>query len=253
MTKELDPGTARRRTIRSFAVLLTAMILAVSIWTWVKSRGTTEDDPVSTALHRALEWNGRIWHSYFAPDRLMTIAPPPDGKRPRFNGALGLETPLDPAKWSMEVFVEGQSTPHQAVRMADILSLPRTETATEFKCIEGWSDQISYAGVRFSDFLKAYKMGTRVEGGAFRYVGLVTPDGEYYVSIDMESMLHPQTLLAYEMNGRPLDGPNGAPLRLIIPVKYGIKSLKRIGKIFFSDQRPPDYWAEQGYDWFSGL
>ena len=41
--------------------------------------------------------------------------------------------------------------------------------------------------------------------------------------------------------------------RLVIPVKYGIKNLKRIGKIFFSDKRPRDYWAEQGYDWFAGL
>jgi DMSO/TMAO reductase YedYZ molybdopterin-dependent catalytic subunit len=55
------------------------------------------------------------------------------------------------------------------------------------------------------------------------------------------------------MNGKPLGDKNGAPLRLIVPVKYGIKSLKRIGKIFFSDTRPKDYWAEQGYDWFSGL
>jgi DMSO/TMAO reductase YedYZ molybdopterin-dependent catalytic subunit len=69
----------------------------------------------------------------------------------------------------------------------------------------------------------------------------------------MESMLHPQTMLAYELNGRPIEIPNGAPLRLVIPIKYGIKSLKRIGKIFFSNRRPPDYWAERGYDWFAGL
>ena len=87
----------------------------------------------------------------------------------------------------------------------------------------------------------------------FPYVGLETPDGEYYVSVDMESMLHPQTLLADRMNGEPLRPDHGAPLRLIIPVKYGIKSLKRIGTLFFSETRPPDYWAEQGYDWFSGL
>jgi DMSO/TMAO reductase YedYZ molybdopterin-dependent catalytic subunit len=69
----------------------------------------------------------------------------------------------------------------------------------------------------------------------------------------MESMLHPQTLLAYEMNGKPLSIAHGAPLRLIIPVKYGIKSLKRVGRITFARHRPPDYWAERGYDWFSGL
>jgi DMSO/TMAO reductase YedYZ molybdopterin-dependent catalytic subunit len=116
--------------------------------------------------------------------------------------------------------------------------------------------------VRFSDFLQHYKLGShlphawedgKLPSSRFLYVGLRTPDGEYYVSNDMESMLHPQTLLVYEMNGEALSNEHGAPLRLIIPVKYGIKSLKRIGQIFFSDHRPPDYWAEQGYDWFSGL
>lgn len=251
--KEPDLHALRRRTTRSFAALIAAMILGAALWSWAKSSGVTEDNPVSIAFHRVLELNGKIWHALFDESRLTTNGSPPPGKAPRVNGDIGLETPMDPSKWSMEVFEEGQSKPHQVVRMAEIVALPRTETSTDFKCIEGWSDQISYAGVRFSDFLKAYQMGTRAEGGTYRYVGLVTPDGAYYVSIDMESMLHPQTLLAYEMNSKPLDGPNGAPLRLIIPVKYGIKSLKRIGKIFFSDQRPPDYWAEQGYDWFSGL
>jgi len=80
-----------------------------------------------------------------------------------------------------------------------------------------------------------------------------TPDGKYQVGLDMESALHPQTILAYEMNEAPLQSIHGAPLRLIIPVKYGIKNLKCIGKIVFSNQRPPDYWAKRGYDYYSGL
>jgi DMSO/TMAO reductase YedYZ molybdopterin-dependent catalytic subunit len=55
------------------------------------------------------------------------------------------------------------------------------------------------------------------------------------------------------MNGEPLTNEHGAPLRLLVPVKYGIKNLKRIGKITFSDVRPRDYWAEQGYDYDSGF
>jgi DMSO/TMAO reductase YedYZ molybdopterin-dependent catalytic subunit len=68
----------------------------------------------------------------------------------------------------------------------------------------------------------------------------------------MPGAMHPQTLLCYEMNGKPLPMDQGYPLRLIIPVKYGIKSIKRIGSIYFSDQRPADYWAERGYDYYSG-
>jgi DMSO/TMAO reductase YedYZ molybdopterin-dependent catalytic subunit len=55
------------------------------------------------------------------------------------------------------------------------------------------------------------------------------------------------------MNGAPLTDEHGAPLRLVIPVKYGIKNIKRIGSIEFTDTRPKDYWAERGYDWYAGL
>jgi DMSO/TMAO reductase YedYZ molybdopterin-dependent catalytic subunit len=80
-----------------------------------------------------------------------------------------------------------------------------------------------------------------------------TPDEEYYVSIDMPGALHPQTLLAYEMNGAPLTAKHGAPLRLVVPVKYGIKNIKQIGRIEYTNSRPDDYWAERGYDWYAGL
>ena len=68
----------------------------------------------------------------------------------------------------------------------------------------------------------------------------------------MPSILHPQTLLAYEINGTPLPLEHGAPLRIASPTKYGIKQIKRIGRIEFTDERPKDYWAERGYDWYSG-
>lgn len=168
------------------------------------------------------------------------------GREPRVNSDIGMENEIDPASWKMEVVsVDGRSS---FLSMDDLRKLPRTETTFNFKCIEGWSEVMSFAGVKFSDFLFAYGLSKDVP-----YVGLETPDGVYYVSIDMASMLHPQTMLAYEMNGKPLLPENGAPLRLAIPVKYGIKNLKRIGKIFFARERPRDYWAEQGYDWFSGL
>ena len=132
---------------------------------------------------------------------------------------------------------------------------------TEFKCIEGWSVIVQWAGARFSDFMKAYPPRTR-SGSAFNlnhaedlppYVSMATPDDGYYVGLDMESMLHPQTLLCYEQNGAPLTQEHGAPLRLAIPVKYGVKNIKRIGTIRYSLGRPTDYWAERGYDWYVGL
>ena len=63
-------------------------------------------------------------------------------------------------------------------------------------------------------------------------------DAAYYAGLEMASALHPQTLLCYEMNGQPLTPEHGAPLRLVTPLKYGIKHLKRIGSIAFADSRP---------------
>jgi len=87
----------------------------------------------------------------------------------------------------------------------------------------------------------------------YRYVYLATPDEAYYVGPDLASALHPQTLLCDTMNWQPLTREHGAPLRLYLAVKYGYKSLKRIELIRFQDERPPDYWAAGGYDWYAGL
>ncbi|MFL5788270.1 MAG: molybdopterin-dependent oxidoreductase, partial [Flavisolibacter sp.] len=133
--------------------------------------------------------------------------------------------------------------------MDDIKKLPKTEEVFDFKCIEGWSQRTWWGGVKFSDFIKYYHLERDAD---FKYAGLRTPDGEYYVGIDRPGIMHPQTLLCYEMNGKPLPMNQGYPLRLIIPVKYGIKHLKRIGTIYFSNERPPDYWAERGYDYYAG-
>lgn len=143
----------------------------------------------------------------------------------------------------------------------DIKKLPRVEMTTEFKCIEGWSYIVHWAGARLVDFIAKYPPATK-SGNPLDlakhlddlpdYVSLRTPDAEYYVGLEIESALHPQTLLCYEMNGKPLPVEHGGPLRLVIPVKYNVKNLKRIGTIEYTSKRPADYWAEQGYDWYVG-
>ncbi len=150
--------------------------------------------------------------------------------------------------------------PGLLLSLDDIKSLPRVEMTTELKCIEGWSVIVNWAGARFSNFIARFLPATRNgsqpdinrAGDFVRYVSLITPDGGYYVGMDMPSILHPQTLLVYEMNGAPLTLAHGAPLRLVTPTKYGIKQIKRIGRISYTDERPADYWGERGYDWYSG-
>jgi DMSO/TMAO reductase YedYZ molybdopterin-dependent catalytic subunit len=149
--------------------------------------------------------------------------------------------------WVLNVTSPGAEA--RQVTMAQIRELPRVEQITQLNCIEGWTVIVHWTGARFSDFTGKY--GPR--RGNVKYVGMQTPDKEYFVGLDMAGAMHPQTLLCYRMNGAELSLPHGAPLRLVIPVKYGIKSIKRIGTIAYSDDRPEDYWAGDGYDWYAGL
>ncbi|HEV7645979.1 MAG TPA: molybdopterin-dependent oxidoreductase [Pyrinomonadaceae bacterium] len=184
-----------------------------------------------------------------------------DAKRAKDAAARGeLTPPKDNGPTSEKI-------PGLLLTLEDIKALPRTEMITELKCIEGWSTITHWAGVRFSDFIEKFKpnvllssvsakylrgTGNKGDVSPVPYVSLITPDGGYYVGMDMQSMLHPQTLLCYEMNFAPLTIEHGAPLRLVTPMKYGIKNIKRIGRIEFTDKRPKDFWAESGYDWYSG-
>ncbi len=143
-------------------------------------------------------------------------------------------------------------TPGLLLTLQDILALPRHELVTEFKCIEGWSQIVHWAGVRMADFLEAYPPAN-VRDRQPRYVYMETPNGDYFTGYDMEVCRHPQTLLVTEMMGQPLTQFHGAPLRLHMPTKYGYKQIKRIGLISYTDRKPDDYWTRLGYDWYAGL
>lgn len=244
MTPDKTPWSQRTRN--SFLIFF--LFVLVSFGGWIGMKYVPPDQDTSPIFRKFYDLNGKIWQSLFAVDKIDHAPPPPAGKKFRTNGDLGLTDPSILTNWRLTIISDGSDRKEMQISIDELRALPKTTSSAEFRCIEGWSELISYGGIRFSDFIKYYHLDS-----SHNYVGLATPDGEYYVSVDMLSMLHPQTLLAYEINGQPLDEGHGAPLRLIIPVKYGIKSLKRIGKITFSQTRPPDYWAERGYDWYSGL
>lgn len=144
-------------------------------------------------------------------------------------------------------------TPGLLLQLEDFVPrLPRHELVTQFKCIEGWSQIVHWAGVRMADFLDLFPPAL-VNGKEPRYVYMETPDGDYYVGYDMHVCRHPQSLLVTEMMGAPLTQFHGAPLRMHMPTKYGYKQIKRIGLIAYTDQKPDDYWTELGYDWYAGL
>ncbi len=233
----------RRRSRRSFLTGAAGVVGAGLIWRWVQNQDT--DDGIPQVLRDTLERNEAIW------SRLNRSAPEfdvSDASPIRVNGRLGIRDEIDLDEWSVRV--EGPDG--ELLDELDITTfeaLPQHELVIEHKCIEGWSNITHWGGPRFRDFHARY--ADRV--GDVPYVGLETPDGRYYVGWDIESILHPQTLLAMREHGEPLDQPHGAPLRLATPNKYGIKCLKRIGVIRYSHERPADYWAERSYDWFAGL
>ncbi len=218
-------------------------------WKWLRRQPSTSGK-TSAPIRKILNTNEAIFRGLLSGKKLTKEYPVSMAANPaRVNGNLGLTTPLDTANWAMNVIKANGDT--LKIKLDEIKKLPHTRIVFNFKCIEGWSQITYWGGVKFSEFMKAYGLE---EEGDMRYLGLSTPDKQYYVGIDMPSAMHPQTLLCYELNDQPLPMNQGYPLRLIIPVKYGVKSLKRIGFMYFDNKRTPDYWADKkGYDYFSGL
>jgi DMSO/TMAO reductase YedYZ molybdopterin-dependent catalytic subunit len=217
-------------------------IAGVAAWEWMGSR--TKLDGLSWPLRRMLETNETLARAFFNPSRLSPTFRGQDLTRVRINGRLGLTSPLDLDTWRLRI--EGAAEP-VSVTLDEIKALPRRSMITELRCIEGWSIIVQWTGARLSDLMARYPPAQTSQ-----FVALETPDRAYYVGLDLESALHPQTLLAYEINGNPLPVLHGAPLRLAIPVKYGIKNIKRIGTLRYTAIRPADFWAERGYDWYAG-
>jgi DMSO/TMAO reductase YedYZ molybdopterin-dependent catalytic subunit len=204
------------------------------------------EDGVSWPLRRMLQFNERVSEALLGTGRPAPTFDRTLAREPRVNGRLGLRTEIDPARWRLDVLGDDhRAAIERPLPLAAIHQLPRHEYVLEFKCVEGWSQIVHWTGARLADFWEKF-------GHDAPFIGLATPDQQYYVGLDRASAMHPQTLLAYEMNGQPLTPAHGAPLRLVCPLKYGVKSIKRIGSIRFASERPADYWAERGYDWYLG-
>jgi DMSO/TMAO reductase YedYZ molybdopterin-dependent catalytic subunit len=244
--KTLSDKQVRNCTLIAFLVFIIGSTAAIAGWQWLHRQPKV--DGTYQPLRRTLKTNEQIFKPLVQQNHLVKTYPVAAAdKNVRFNGKDGLRTPLD-SNWRLVVI----KAPGDTLRLTlnQIRILPKTEIVYDFKCIEGWSQVTHWGGVKLKTFMDHYGLTGQEK---MAYVGMKTPDGQYYVGIDMPSALHPQTLLAYEVNDKPLPMKDGYPLRLIIPVKYGIKHIKRIGSMWFSNQPPPDFWAERGYDYFAGL
>ncbi len=257
--------TVLKKTFVSFVIFFCLGV--IGYWIFISIGNAPKDSGTAWPFRKAMDFNSEVFaRGYKNPTLSKEFDKSIAAKKARVNGLIGLRDALDTTNYRMKVVRYSELSPQPSdtfeVSLSELRSMPKTEVVFSFKCIEGWSQISWWGGVRFSDFAKKYHLGTKDNvvpdpinhpEEMLNYAGLQTPDKKYYVGIDIPSMMHPQTILCYELNGKPLDMENGSPLRLIIPVKYGIKHLKKIGTLFFSNSRPPDYWADRGYDYFAGL
>jgi DMSO/TMAO reductase YedYZ molybdopterin-dependent catalytic subunit len=124
--------------------------------------------------------------------------------------------------------------------------LPQVSQITRHVCVEGWSAVGKWGGVPCSVFLPS--IGADLTA---KYVGFQCAD-KYWTSIDMQTALHPQTLLVLDFPGKPEETKYGFPIKVRIPTKLGFKNPKFVTEIFVTNDNPGGYWENQGYNWFSG-
>jgi DMSO/TMAO reductase YedYZ molybdopterin-dependent catalytic subunit len=145
--------------------------------------------------------------------------------------------------------IDGDVAQPLTLSMAEIQKLTLTSMVINHVCVEGWAAIVQWGGVRLQDLAKLVQPKPSA-----RYVYFKSVDN-YYESWDLASALHPQTLMAYQMNGAPLPPRNGAPLRLASPIKLGYKQSKWVTQISFVSSLPSrkGYWEDKGYEWYGGL
>jgi DMSO/TMAO reductase YedYZ molybdopterin-dependent catalytic subunit len=153
---------------------------------------------------------------------------------------------VDLEHWTLKV--SGAVQKPGEYTLAQVKALPMVRQNTRHVCVEGWDVIGRFGGARLSDFLQLV--------GAEPASSFITVNcaDDYYESLDMETALHPQTLLCYEMYEEPLTREHGAPLRLQIPSKIGYKQAKYLTELKVTRVREKvGYWEDQGYSWFYGL
>ena len=209
---------------------------------WLLNRALRIDDGVAEALYA----RNRLVPTYTKSE----ITP----LRNNYNGATPDASYIPEWNLTLDGLTSGLSV---SLNIRNLLSSFQVhEQITRLVCVEGWSAIAWWAGFRFDDLLRAYppvsqanwaRLESSVNLGSWG-----NPD-PYYVSLDLSTARHPQTLLATHLNGQPLTVGHGAPLRLVAPVKLGLKNIKAITRITFTKDEPADYWAKRGYSRYDGI
>ena len=152
--------------------------------------------------------------------------------------------------------------------LEDIVAPARLEERIyRLRCVEGWSMVIPWVGFPLSEVIARAEPGSGAKYVAFET--LVRPeempgqqgffqtlDWPYVEGLRLDEAMHPLTILAVGLYGEELPNQNGAPLRLVVPWKYGFKSIKSIVRISLTDKQPPTTWNKQApneYGFYSNV
>jgi len=209
---------------------------------WFLNRALRLDDDVAEALYSV---NRKV--STYTKSQITPL-------KNNYNGATPDPGYISGWNLTLEGLASGLSISLDIKNLTTRFSLH--EQITRLVCVEGWSAVAWWAGLRFDDLIRGYPpvsqaKWARVESSV-NLDAWGNPD-PYFMSLDLATARHPQTLLATHFNGQPLTVDHGAPLRLLVPVKLGLKNVKAITRITYSADEPKDYWAERGYSRYDGI
>ena len=145
--------------------------------------------------------------------------------------------------------------------LADLRALDARTQITRHDCVEGWSAIGKWKGVPLGRLLEAARPAAQARFVVFHCADPMDDDGTspYYESVDMDDAWHAQTILAYELNDKPLPVENGAPLRLRVERQLGYKHAKYVMRIELVESFATiaggkgGYWEDQGYQWYAGI
>ena len=209
-----------------------------------------------SALNGALTFDDDVAEALYSRNRLVRTYGRRDVTRLRNNYNGRTPGPEYVPGWRLRVtgLANGASA---ELALADLAGkFAFHEQVTRLVCVEGWSAVAWWGGIRFADFLAAFPPAPGARWAALRssvsLTGAGAPD-PYYVSIDLETARHPQALLATHLGGQPLGVDHGAPLRLVVPMKLGLKNIKALTELEYTAEEPRDYWGERGYSKYDGL
>ncbi len=209
-------------------------------------------EPRLRAFSRINDWVGE--KLFLSSTRLAPEYPVAARTAPRhfpaysitFNQTNRFPVPDDPEGWALQV--GGLVRKPLRLTRPMLESLPRTTYTVKHHCVEGWTAVGTWTGVPVSAIV-----GLAEPTPEARYLRFDSFDSKYFNGWDLKSAMHPQTILAYGFNDRPLGVDHGAPLRLYSPIKLGYKLTKYLTAVTFTSERPGGYWEDQGYPWFAGV